>query len=50
MRLPEAFHAHPAYLSVWIVRFWLCIAPEIVLSVLLDQEEQLRNRTRVQSL
>jgi protein-S-isoprenylcysteine O-methyltransferase Ste14 len=35
MRLPEAFNAHPAYLAVWIVTFWLCIVPEIVLSVLL---------------
>jgi hypothetical protein len=35
MKLPEAFDAHPAYLSVWIVTFWLCIVPEIVLSALL---------------
>lgn len=35
MRLPEAFDAHPAYFSVWIVTFWLAILPEIVLSVLL---------------
>jgi protein-S-isoprenylcysteine O-methyltransferase Ste14 len=35
MRLPEAFNAHPAYLSVWIVTFWLCVVPEIVLSALL---------------
>jgi protein-S-isoprenylcysteine O-methyltransferase Ste14 len=35
MKLPEAFQAHPAYLTVWIVTFWLCIVPEIVLSVLL---------------
>jgi protein-S-isoprenylcysteine O-methyltransferase Ste14 len=35
MKLPEAFDAHPAYLAVWIVTFWLCIVPEIVLSVLL---------------
>jgi protein-S-isoprenylcysteine O-methyltransferase Ste14 len=35
MKLPEAFHDHPAYLAVWIVTFWLCIAPEIVLSILL---------------
>lgn len=35
MKLPEAFDAHPAYLSVWIVTFWLCIVPEIVLSAVL---------------
>jgi len=35
MKLPEAFDAHPAYLSVWIATFWLCIVPELVLSVLL---------------
>jgi protein-S-isoprenylcysteine O-methyltransferase Ste14 len=35
MRFPEAFDAHPAYLAVWIVTFWLCMVPEIVLSVLL---------------
>ena len=35
MILPEAFHSHPGYLSVWIVMFWLCIVPEIVLSALL---------------
>jgi protein-S-isoprenylcysteine O-methyltransferase Ste14 len=35
MRMPEAFDGHPAYLAVWIATFWLCILPEIVLSVLL---------------
>jgi protein-S-isoprenylcysteine O-methyltransferase Ste14 len=35
MRLPEAFSGHPAYLAVWIVTYWLCFGPEIVLSVLL---------------
>jgi protein-S-isoprenylcysteine O-methyltransferase Ste14 len=35
MILPEAFDAHPAYLAIWIATFWLCIVPEIVLSVLL---------------
>lgn len=35
MKLPEAFDAHPADLAVWIVTFWLCIVPEIVLSAVL---------------
>lgn len=35
MRLPDAFDGHPAYLAVWIATFWVCIVPEIVLSVLL---------------
>ena len=35
MRLPEAFSGHPAYLAVWIVTYWLCFGPEIVISVLL---------------
>jgi len=35
MKLPEAFDAHPAHLAVWIVTFWLCIVPEIVLSAVL---------------
>ncbi len=33
MRSPEAFHGHPAYLAIWIVAYWLCFMPEIVLSV-----------------
>ena len=37
--MPEAFSAHPAYLAVWIVTFWLCIVPEIVLSVLLRSKK-----------
>jgi protein-S-isoprenylcysteine O-methyltransferase Ste14 len=35
MRLPEAFNGHPVYLAVWIVTFWLCIVPEMVLAVVL---------------
>jgi protein-S-isoprenylcysteine O-methyltransferase Ste14 len=35
VRLPDAFDGHPAYLAVWIATFWVCIVPEIVLSVLL---------------
>ena len=35
MRLPEAFHGHTTYLVIWIVTYWLCFVPEIVLSVLL---------------
>jgi len=31
--MPEAFSDHPAYFAVWITTFWLCIVPEIVLSV-----------------
>jgi len=32
MELPEAFHAHTAYVLTWVVTYALCIVPEIVLS------------------
>ena len=32
MATNNAFHGHPAYLAVWIVTYWLCFVPEIVLS------------------
>lgn len=32
MRLPEAFHGHPAYVVIWIATYGLCIVPEITLS------------------
>ncbi len=35
MSMPQAFSGHPAYFAIWIVAFWLCIVPEIVLSVVL---------------
>jgi protein-S-isoprenylcysteine O-methyltransferase Ste14 len=33
MRPPDAFHGHPVYLVVWIITYWICFVPEIVLSV-----------------
>jgi protein-S-isoprenylcysteine O-methyltransferase Ste14 len=39
MRLPEAFHGHPAYLAIWMVTYWLCFVPEIVLSILLRSKK-----------
>lgn len=35
MTWPEALHAHTAYLTVFVITFWLCIGPEIVLSAVL---------------
>jgi protein-S-isoprenylcysteine O-methyltransferase Ste14 len=35
MKLPGAFDGHPTYLIIWIVTYWVCFMPEIVLSVLL---------------
>jgi protein-S-isoprenylcysteine O-methyltransferase Ste14 len=32
MKVPEAFHGHPAYAAAWIAMYGLCIVPEIVLS------------------
>ena len=33
MALNNAFHGHPAYLTVWIATYWLCFMPEIFLSM-----------------
>jgi len=35
----NAFHGHPAYLAVWIVTYWICFVPEIVLSAKLRSKE-----------
>jgi protein-S-isoprenylcysteine O-methyltransferase Ste14 len=46
MRLPEAFQGHPAYFAVWITAFWLCIVPEIVLSVRLRSGKDAKKSDR----
>ena len=46
MRLPGAFDGHPAYVATWIVTFWLCMVPEIVLSVLLRSGKSARKFDR----
>jgi len=42
----NAFHGHPAYLTVWIVTYWLCFMPEIFLSMKLRSKRTAQKSDR----
>jgi protein-S-isoprenylcysteine O-methyltransferase Ste14 len=46
MRPPDAFHGHPVYLVVWIITYWICFVPEIVLSVKLRSKKTAQKSDR----
>jgi protein-S-isoprenylcysteine O-methyltransferase Ste14 len=46
MSQSNVFHGHPAYLTVWIITYWLCFVPEIVLSIKLRSKRTAQKSDR----